>query len=251
MLLANCCELLEWDSEFFGRRIARVGSRRLDAATWRALRESCRELAVECLYFLCDSGDQSSIRAAEEAGFGFVDVRLTLERRFDSLPRDEHTAEEGLRLACQQDIAALRSIAEVSHRDTRFHADSHFPADRCDELYRTWIAKSCQGYADAVWVAGPAGRPTGYITCHVDPPDLGRIGLFAVATEAQGMGLGRRLVDAALEWLARQGASRVTVVTQGRNIQAQRVYQRAGFRTHLVECWYHRWFQPACAEEVG
>jgi ribosomal protein S18 acetylase RimI-like enzyme len=75
----------------------------------------------------------------------------------------------------------------------------------------------------------------------MDPPDLGRIGIFAVAAEAQGKGLGHRLVDAALTWLARQGAARVTVVTQGRNSQAQRVYQRAGFRTHLVELWYHCW----------
>jgi dTDP-4-amino-4,6-dideoxy-D-galactose acyltransferase len=245
---AGSCQTLEWDSEFFGRRIARVAAKRLDADGWQAVKEFCRDQSVECLYFLCDSADQTSIRVAEQAGFDFVDIRLTLERRQDPVVDTCRSVGEVLRLACLEDVATLRAIAGVSHRDTRFHVDRHFPPERCDELYRTWIAKSCQGYADAVWVAGPEGRPTGYITCHIDAPDRGRIGLFAVATEAQGKGLGHQLVEAALSWLARQGVARVTVVTQGRNTPAQRVYQRAGFRTHQVELWYHRWFQPARSE---
>jgi hypothetical protein len=29
------CQMLEWDSEFFGRRIARVAAKRLDATAWQ------------------------------------------------------------------------------------------------------------------------------------------------------------------------------------------------------------------------
>ena len=32
------------------------------------------------------------------------------------------------------------------------------------------------------------------------------------------------------------------VVTQGRNIAGQRLYQRCGFLTRSVELWYHKWY---------
>jgi len=32
------------------------------------------------------------------------------------------------------------------------------------------------------------------------------------------------------------------VVTQGRNLAAQRLYQRNGFVTASLQLWYHRWF---------
>ena len=42
--------------------------------------------------------------------------------------------------------------------------------------------------------------------------------------------------------LRRSSARRITVVTQGRNARAQRLYQRAGFVTESVRLWFHRWF---------
>ena len=45
-----------------------------------------------------------------------------------------------------------------SHRDSRFYYDPGFPNQRCDELYETWIDRSCHGYADTVLVA--EYRPT-------------------------------------------------------------------------------------------
>jgi hypothetical protein len=32
------------------------------------------------------------------------------------------------------------------------------------------------------------------------------------------------------------------VATQGRNVDSQRLYQRAGFVTDRVRFWFHRWF---------
>ena len=39
-----------------------------------------------------------------------------------------------------------------------------------------------------------------------------------------------------------RGIDRVQVVTQGRNVRAQRVYQRCGFVSAQLQLWYHRWF---------
>ena len=59
---------------------------------------------------------------------------------------------------------------------------------------------------------------------------------------SRGRGGGSALVQGALAWFADRGVTQVLVVTQGRNVGAQRLYQKAGFLTRKVELWYHRWF---------
>jgi RimJ/RimL family protein N-acetyltransferase len=46
----------------------------------------------------------------------------------------------------------------------------------------------------------------------------------------------------ALQWFADQGMDSMEVVTQGRNVAAQRLYQKCGFATKEVQLWYHHWF---------
>ena len=97
-------------------------------------------------------------------------------------------------------------------------------------------------HAGAVLVAKGERHAAGYVSCHVDGA-AGEIGLFAVSEEARGRRLGRDLMDAACVWFAGHGVTRVTVVTQGTNVRAQRTYQRRGFLIGKVELWYHRWFR--------
>ena len=54
----------------------------------------------------------------------------------------------------------------------------------------------------------------------------------------------KALIAAALDWCEAEGAEEVAVVTQGRNVAAQRLYQRCGFVTQRLELWYHKWFLP-------
>jgi GNAT superfamily N-acetyltransferase len=94
-----------------------------------------------------------------------------------------------------------------------------------------------------VLVAEADGEPAAYLTCHLN--DQGsQIGLVGVAENHRGKGLATKLVQAFLSWSREQGAQRAIVVTQGRNLQAQRLYQRNGFVTSLLHLWYHRWFTP-------
>ncbi len=71
----------------------------------------------------------------------------------------------------------------------------------------------------------------------------GRIGLVGVATHNRGRGIGTQLVLRALDWFAGQDVETVTVVTQGRNIGAQSLYQRCGFIIQSHQLWYHKWYR--------
>ncbi len=139
------------------------------------------------------------------------------------------------------DLPALKAIARTVHHDTRFYFDPRFPRERCDALYETWIEKSCGGYADLVLVADLHGAAVGYCSCHRRGNE-GQIGLFGVHADYHGQGVGSQLIREALRWFIEQGLERAAVTTQGRNIAAQRLYQKHGFMTQAVQLWYHRWF---------
>jgi len=236
------CDPLDWDSRFFGHSIARARATRLDEAACRGMLDWCREHGTECLYFLADEDDAVTLRLLEAAAFRQVDRRVTLER---ALGPDESPAPADTRPAREQDLPALRAMAGVSHRNGRFHADGHFDLERCDELYRTWIEKSCRGWADHVVVAERERAPVGYLTIHVEAPDTGSIGLVGVAPSLRRHGIGRRLLQGAFAWLAGRSATRVRVVTQGHNSASLRLYESTGFRVTHAALWYHRWFQTS------
>ncbi len=235
------CQYLDWDSEFFGRRIGSVREAQLSSNALVEIEQWCANNRIDCLYFLADFGDPETIRLAEEHDFRLVDIRLTLAMN-PPISLDPVSCSSTIRSSRILDVPVLRTIARTNHRDSRFYFDPHFPRERCDSLYETWIEKSFQGLADAVFVPELDGRPAGYITCTVKPDKSGQIGLVGLAPEARGKGLAFELVQTALRWFSSRGVRQVTVVTQGRNIRAQRLYQRSGFATESVRLWYHRWF---------
>lgn len=236
------CQFLDWDSEFFGYRIARYRGSRCLSGDVAAIRAECAADSIDCVYVLADVADTESICALQENRAYMADARVTfaadmgVEIRFDAAPR--HI----VRPAIDSDIPALASIAAVGHRDTRFYADRHFATERCDRLYRVWIEKSCQGRADAVLVAEDgAHQPIGYVTCHGKGAASGHIGLIAVKEEARGSGAGFALLQAALDWFVSNGVASLTVATQLRNVRALRFYGRAGLTISSVELWFHLW----------
>jgi len=236
------CEHLLWDTDFFGTQIARLVPTTVNTAEIREAMGWAAKNRIDCLYFLCDANNPESVRLAERQGFRLVDIRVTKAITLAAGSRLTCVFDKNaIRPAAAEDIPVLKAIAGVSHNDSRFFFDQGFNRSRCAALYEYWIEKSCNGWADAVFVTCQDDQPVGYITCHRDRPDLGRIGLMAVASQAQGRGLGTSLVHAALGWFTEQHVLRVTVVTQGRNIGAQRLYERCGFVTIAVGLWYHGW----------
>jgi ribosomal protein S18 acetylase RimI-like enzyme len=242
----SCCKLLPWDSEFFGFNVARVTTDRLRSQEHVCeIFDWCRGHEVTVAYFLAVPDDAQTVVLAEAHGFFLADIRLTL--RWSEEIRQEVAP---VRLAQREDRPVLEAMARGMYIDSRFYFDPGFPRDRCDDLYATWIRCSCEDYADAVLVTDYEGAVAGYATCHLEEDGRGEIGLVGVAEKARGMGIGKGIVNAALDWFAAQGIETVDVVTQGRNIAAQRLYQRCGFMTHTVQLWYHKWFENCRQERV-
>jgi ribosomal protein S18 acetylase RimI-like enzyme len=239
------CELLPWDSEFFGRSIGKVISETLNEEQAARIDQWAHREKIACLYFLARSECRRSIQAAECSGFDLVDIRSTFEHaHLDSLTATQTIREISIRPSQPEDLSSLQAIARTAHNDTRFFSDPHFPRDRAEALYAKWIELECQGRAQQVFVAtSSSNQARGYISCHFNSNSgSGQIGLVGVSNEFRGQGLGQALVLTSLHWFASQNARQVTVVTQGRNLAAQRLYQRTGFLIRDLQLWYHKWY---------
>jgi dTDP-4-amino-4,6-dideoxy-D-galactose acyltransferase len=232
------CELLPWDSSFFGFRIARLHASRPDDDDIRAALVWAENEQIKCMYALIDAEHAPAARALAQARFDFVDVRLTLAR--DVRATAETTTFSFIRAADPSDRAALEALARASHHTTRFYSDGRFPREKCDALYGTWISQAMDDPDARVFVAeGPA--IAGYLSLHDVDAAEAQIGLVAVDSAVQGRGFGRALVAHALEWLDDRGCGSVRVVTQGLRAASIRFYETCGFRARSSELWFHRW----------
>lgn len=245
------CEFLTWDSEFFGRRIARMRAEVRCDNDFATTLAWCERERIDCLYLLVEADDLQNLSSASEHGFRLVDVRVTLERRLGISAMNDHPPNKrptGWRMRPFQatDLPALEALAAGCFRQTRFYADPNFVGPARERLYPTWMRRSCEELAAQVFVAEADGRPIGAITCERGGGKVGQIGLFAVDPGFRGAGVGAGLVDAALRWFADETLNEtVRVVTQGANIAAQRTYQKAQFLACRTQFWWHRWFNTA------
>jgi ribosomal protein S18 acetylase RimI-like enzyme len=232
-------EQLEWDSELWSRRVARV---RPDAAERgtdglvTAIRAACA--GSDFVQVLVDVARTDQVRVAEDHGFRLVDVRcvVTLDRAVHLSSADVRHHIEPIGSDSLEDVAAL---AAECHTTSRFASDPDLDSSTTAELYRRWIHRDAASPGWSVAVATTAGTAAGYVTYGVDSDGVGTIGLVGVASSERGSGLGGALVDHAARACFADGAARMSVVTQAGNLPAMAVYRRAGFVVDELGLWLH------------
>jgi dTDP-4-amino-4,6-dideoxy-D-galactose acyltransferase len=244
--MAALVEKLDWDSEFFARRIGRARVGRLDDAIARRLVEEATAAGLECVYFIAAIDDLDTVLAAEAHGFHLVDVRVVLERATDlPLPDGDDRERFVIDGARADDLPRLEEIARQVARQSRYAFDRRFAPADTERLYRTWVGNALAGYADAVLVAREAagGPPLGFVCCkmHGELCDLQLVGVDVAHRQRR---IAHALLCASLGWATGRGARRLQMVTQARNVAAQRLCQGLGFLTREVSLYYHLWLPP-------
>jgi ribosomal protein S18 acetylase RimI-like enzyme len=110
------------------------------------------------------------------------------------------------------------------------------------EGYASFMSAQLEEPDKAVLVADDKGDVIGYAFAAVEGYDYmalrGPAGVLhdiIVAPEHRGRGVGRLLLDAALEFFGSRGVPRVVLSTAERNEAAQRLFASVGFRRTMIE----------------
>jgi len=238
-------ERLAWDSDFFGREIGRARVGRLDTTVANRLVGEAVAAGLECVYIVAGADDLGTQLVAEAMGFHLVDVRVVFDRAAAApLPAYEG---EGFLIepARADELTRLEELAVPVSRMSRYAFDPRFPAADTERLYRVWIRNAMSGFADVVLVAReqPGGEALGFLCCKMHG-ELCDLQLAGVDERQRQRKVGRALFAAGVDWARTHGATRVQIVTQARNVVAQRLFQQLGFLTSEVRLCYHLWLTP-------
>jgi len=231
-------ELLPWDTSFFGVKTGRVKPNNLTEETVAEVMLSSRNSGIELLYFECGICDRESIRAAESGGFNLIETRL----RYVKEIKEDIRKPENIRRATVDDIKQLGEISSSIDWDTRYSFDENIHPDKCRELYRIWVENSINGFEDTLLVLENENEITGFISGNYGD-DTGDIGLVGVSSDYAGKGCGSILIQGVENDFTGNGLKNSRVLTQGRNIPAQRLYAKAGYKIERLTYYYHKWFR--------
>jgi len=158
-----------------------------------------------------------------------------------------------IRRARREDLPALGRLGALlvqEHHD--FDPQRFIPAtERTAAGYASWLGSQLEAPDVVVLVAERNGQVLGYAYGGIEGPDYmslrGRAGALydiLVDPEHRREGLGRQLLESAIEALEANGAPRVVLSTATQNLPARRLFERAGFRPTMIEMTRERGSPP-------
>jgi dTDP-4-amino-4,6-dideoxy-D-galactose acyltransferase len=225
-------DALQWDSEFFGRKIGVLTG---DLASPASVASDLASAEAEGFtYLICRPSveDSEAVRTLERSGFYLTDVGVTWSSDAETYLRKTAPAPAGIRMATIADVPQLSTEAMTLFRRSRFYSDPFFTIAEADRLHAAWLANSVSGQAaDAVLINPDAG----FVTCKLTKEGCGEVALIGVWEGSRGRGAGRDLMTAAVSWFLERRVPTVRVKTQVKNLRAMNFYHRLGFDLHAMD----------------
>jgi dTDP-4-amino-4,6-dideoxy-D-galactose acyltransferase len=223
-------EELKWDSEFFKRKIGKL---RIGSETPKRIKQAIEKAKKEGFkYIICKVQSQKTAftKFLESSGFYLSDIGVIWAIEPEKFLYKKNNLNlnnrKSLKIATDEDLPLLKKMVKSLFLESRFYHDPFFSKREADNLYQTWIENSVKGItADIVFYIPYKG----FIVCKKLHRYKGEIVLIGVKKGFRGKGIGRFLIQTAMEWFKIQDARLVTVRTQFKNLNAMNFYVKLGF----------------------
>jgi dTDP-4-amino-4,6-dideoxy-D-galactose acyltransferase len=218
---------LTWDSEFFSKNIATVTN--IDKVTTAELAN------FDLITNKIASDNYVELTQFNQLGFSIAEGELIFNKE---LPKNL-VNQLSIELATEVEISELVILAKKSYVSTRFR-QPWFTSEQSNNFYGAWIKKAVLGeFDDVCLIIKTADSIQGFISLKKVNTQI-KIGLIAVAQEAQGKGIARQLLAMAEVYALQQQCTQITVATQTSNITAINLYSRNNYTLKESNYWLYK-----------
>lgn len=136
----------------------------------------------------------------------------------------------------------------AGHMFSRFHADNHFSHEKVNKLFYNWLKNKIseknthmRGWYEGSKLRGMVVAGIHYgLEKHFEKR-IGEIFFITVKPGTRGKGIGKTLLNEAMQMLIEQGCDHVEVSLSKENTLAQKLYESFGFEPLLVQPIFHFW----------
>lgn len=236
-------ELLQWDSDFFGIKIARINPEIEENRLNEVLLELFRA-GIELIYF------NSALTLSQNDYYDarLLDKRVTLIKEIKSdkpWHRNVRFYEAGT--PTPEMIQMSRRVA----RSSRFFYDNNIPNQKVYEMYEIWLQKSVtKEMANHVLVFERDKEILGFATIKINE-DKAVVPMLAVDSNHEGKGISFLLLQAVEGFLIKSDLKYLYSETQAKNLKALKVYERFGVKCNESHAVYHLWRKNEATLEIG
>jgi len=244
----NEIKLLDFDTRLFGFKVAMFMGKRLGGESSKRLIKECKDRGIRCCFAELDINDFVTLNMSAKDGFVISDIRMTFEKDLCNYRLRDNKGLKGYvidKVIMNRDLPYLEALSGELSLTSRFEFDNNFPAGMAGRLYKTWMRNSIdKKTAGGMFIAREikTRNPAGVIT-YKRYADYGKIVLFVVGQKHRRKGLGFRLLNRVSLCFKEAGIGKIRVVTESKNIPAQRLYEKNGFLTHSVSAFFHLWIK--------
>jgi dTDP-4-amino-4,6-dideoxy-D-galactose acyltransferase len=234
--------LLDWDTHFFGYKIASVRVTEFGLKKLNNLIRELEEQDFKLAYCFVDPDDIVSNDSLKQISVFLAAEKVTysieVTREFNFPVTDHITTYNFINTS-----EKLKNLAIQSGLYSRFKIDPDFHNNEFERLYTEWIEKSVERkLANEVLTYNEGNEILGFITLAMGE-NTGLIGLIAVEENQRGKAIGKKLIGAALLFFKDKKITTVEVVTQKANYAACRFYESCGFNIKSIVNIYHLWIR--------
>ena len=232
----NFTEVLDWDTNFFGRKIAKVVVCDSDERYVEEKLSQYKALDFDLVYIFLPGDFVLSEILCSSYNCRLVDCKLIyntyVEEEYEVSPQVVEYKGEAL---------PLYDLGLQSGIHSRYRMDPYFAEDDFQRLYKRWIDNSVQYLiADKIFVFDGGQGIKGFVTVKIQDEDAS-IGLIATDSKQRGRGVGSQLLAAVKKYVKDIGGRHLSVATQKGNGLACSFYEKNGFSLKSETNIYHAW----------
>jgi len=232
-MISPMVQRLDWDSNFFGLRIAKVEVASQKEADF--LQDQYIRLKNEFDLIYIFSHNQIGLKLGKP---NLADQKVIYTASI-SCPytQDSHIIEYKQKTVSE----GLLNLALTSGFYSRFRLDNNFPINSYERLYTRWIEQSvAHQIATEVFCYMIADVPRGLVTLKREG-GKGVIGLVATDENFRGLGIGKAMLNHVKDYMFKFGCKEVSVATQYQNKAACHFYESVGFSMESLTNIWHWW----------